>query len=81
VKVDLGLWRVDGEWLELADAERRHASVERMWSIPSPEILMHTTVERNVALQAAGHMQRALDDLRKVFGVEPTLPLDRRALA
>ena len=74
--VDLGLWRVDGEWLDLADAERRHASVERMWSIPSPEILLHTTVERNVAVQAAGHMQRALDDLRKVFGVEPTLPLD-----
>jgi poly(3-hydroxybutyrate) depolymerase len=75
-QVDLGLWRVDGEWLELADAERRHASVERMWSIPGPEIQLHTTVERNVAARAAGHMQRALDDLRKVFGVEPTLPLD-----
>jgi hypothetical protein len=75
-RVDLGQWRVDGEWLELSDAERRHASVERMWAIPGPEILLHTTVERRVAQAAMGHMQRALDDLRKVFGVEPTLPLE-----
>jgi hypothetical protein len=75
-RVDLGLWRVDGEWLALGDAERRHAGVERMWAVPGPEILLHTTLERRVALAAVPHMQRALDDLRKVFGVEPPLPLE-----
>ena len=73
---DAGLWRVQGEWLDLQAANRRHARIDSMWHIPGPEVLLHTTVDRAVALQAAFAMERAIDDLRRVFGAEPELPLE-----
>ena len=79
--VDLGLWRVDGAWLTLPEAERRRSRVERMWVVPGPEIVLHTTVPRRVTEAARPHAQRALDALRRVFGVEPALPLDVTLLA
>ncbi len=73
--LDIGLWRVDGEWLDLPSANQRHASIDSMWRIPTHEIELHTTCDRDVGLRAIEHMGRALDDLRRVFGVEPLLPL------
>ncbi len=74
-QVDAGLWLVDGEWLDLARADRRHATLDSMWRIPGPEILVHSTAERAVALRAMQAMERALIDLRRVFGTEPVLPI------
>ena len=74
-RVDEGLWWVDGEWLDLARANRRHASLDAMWRIPSAEVLLHSTADREVSLRAIREMGRALVDLRKVFGTEPALPL------
>lgn len=73
--LDVGLWRADGEWLDLPSANQRHASIDSMWRIPTHEIELHTTCDRDVGLRAIEHMGRALDDLRRVFGVEPMLPL------
>lgn len=73
--VDAGLWRVDGEWLELDEANRRHARLDHMWRIPTPDILLYTTVDRATAEAALIQMARAVGDLRRVFGVEPVLPL------
>ena len=73
--VELGLWRVDGEWLTLAEASKRHASIDSMWRIPSHEIELLTTCERDTAAKAIEVMGRALVDLERVFGVEPLLPL------
>jgi len=75
VLVDDGLWRVDGEWYDRAVANRRHARVDSMWCIPTPEVLVYATADREVALRAADVMARAIDDLQKVFGLEPQLPL------
>ncbi|MCA9002203.1 MAG: hypothetical protein KDB61_09780, partial [Planctomycetes bacterium] len=75
VKVDAGLWRVDGEWVSLAEANRRHAQIDHMWVIPGAEIWVHTSADRGVALTALQHMTRALWDMRRVLGVEPVLPL------
>jgi len=74
--VDAGLWLVGGDWLDLATADRRHAALDAMWLVPSREVLLHSTAERAVALRALEHMGRAVDDLNKVFGGEPALPLD-----
>lgn len=74
-RVDLGLWRVDGEWLELDSANRRRAAIDTMWRIPTREVLLQTTTDRDVAFRAIEHMGRAIDDLRRVFGAEPLLPL------
>ncbi len=73
--VDDGLWLVEGEWLDIEEANRRHSRIDRMWTIPTADILLHTTVEREVASRALEPMSRALKDLRKVFGSEPALPL------
>lgn len=72
---DDGLWRVEGEWLPLEQANRRHARIDSMWRIPGGEILLHATADRDVALRALAEMRRALEDLRRVYGVEPALPL------
>ncbi|HEX6886452.1 MAG TPA: hypothetical protein VF530_23955 [Planctomycetota bacterium] len=74
-RVDEGLWRSGDEWVDLAAANRRHATIESIWRIPRGEVLLHATTDREVALRAAEHMGRALVDLRKVFGGEPALPL------
>ncbi len=74
-RADEGLWWVDGEWLALPRAEDRHASVECMWRIPGAEVLLYSTADREVSLRARHEMERALVDLRRVFGAEPVLPL------
>ena len=76
LKVDAGLWLVDGEWLSLAEANRRHARMDHMWVIPGAEVWVHASTDRGVALLAQQHMTRALWDMRRVFGVEPVLPLE-----
>jgi len=73
--VDESRWHVDGEWLGLAMANRRHAGLDTMWRIPGAEVLLYSSADRDVALQAVTHMERAIDDLRRVFGAEPVLPL------
>lgn len=75
-RIDDGQWLVDGEWLEITEANRRHSRIDRMWTIPTAEILLHTTAEREVAHRAIEQMGRAIGDLRKVFGSEPALPLE-----
>jgi hypothetical protein len=69
--VQAGLWRVDGEWIDLKSANRRHAEIHSMWHIPAGQLLVHATADRAVALRAAAEMNRALADLRLVFGAEP----------
>jgi hypothetical protein len=74
--MDRGLWRVDGEWVSLERADRRRSSIESMWHIPDARVRLHTSVDRAVALLARSHMDRAIEDMRKVFGAQPQLPLD-----
>ncbi|MCP3915759.1 MAG: hypothetical protein GY711_09405 [bacterium] len=74
-RVDEGLWRVDGEWVELGEANRRHAKIDSMWRIPTADVLLYTTTDREVALRALEHMRRGIDDVWRVFGAEPVLPL------
>ncbi len=74
-RVDEGLWWVDGEWLDLKRANRRHASIDSLWRIPGAEVLLYSTADRDTCLRAVHEMGRALIDLRRVFGAEPVLPL------
>lgn len=69
-------WLVEGEWVDLATANLRHARLDSMWHVPSREVLVHSCADRAVVLRAQEHMARALEDLRKVFGAEPPLPLE-----
>jgi hypothetical protein len=72
---DEGLWRVDGEWLDLLSADRRHSRIDGMWVIPSAEVTLYSTVSRETSRQAMKEMRRAINDLNLVFGAEPPLPL------
>ncbi len=74
--VDNGLWRIDGEWVEESEANVRRSRIDSMWTIPRPEVVLHSTADRGVSLWAAREMGRAIQDLRRVFGAEPVLPLD-----
>ena len=75
VLADSGAWLVDGEWLDEEQANRRHSRPEAMWHIPGAEVVVLSTAQRAVALHAQTQMERALVDLRRVFGAEPVLPL------
>lgn len=75
-RIDQGLWRVDGEWVDLTVADRRRANIGSMWHIPGARVRLHATTDRAVALKARGHMELAIEDMRKVFGAAPALPLD-----
>jgi hypothetical protein len=74
-KVDLGLWKVQGEWVDAKTADRRRARIDDMWILPGFQVVLHTTVDRAVALRAQREMERACDDMRRVFGAEPRLPI------
>lgn len=74
-QLDRGLWRVDGEWIDARTADQRHARLDAMWRIPSADVLLYSTTSRATSLRALEHMSRAMDDLRKVFGAEPVLPI------
>ncbi len=73
--VDAGRWRVAGEWFDLETANRRHARLDSMWVLPSADVLLYTTTDRDVGLRAMDAMSRAFPDLNRIFGVEPLLPL------
>ncbi len=74
-RVDEGRWLVDGEWLDLAQANLRHARIDSMWRIPGPDVLLYSAADREVSLRAMAEMGRAIEDLNRVFGAEPMLPL------
>lgn len=74
-RVAEGLWRVDGEWLDLAGANRRRGAIPNRWRIPSRRLVVHSTASRAVALRAMSEMQRALLDLERVFGTAPKVPI------
>ncbi len=73
--LDRGLWQVDGEWMSLARADRRHARPDAMWVVPGPVVVVHSSADRGVALRAMQAMEAALPALQRVFGAEPVLPL------
>ena len=75
-RLERGLWLADGEWVELDSANRRHSKIRSMWRIPTREVVLHSTADRSVSLNAIEHMGRAIEDLNKVFGLEPRLPLE-----
>jgi poly(3-hydroxybutyrate) depolymerase len=74
-RADTGLWRVGGEWLPLAAANRRHAELAHAWRIPRWHAELWTTVDRAVAERALVAMEATLPALQRVFGSEPELPL------
>lgn len=74
--VDDGLWLVDGEWVDLPTAEQQRARIDGHLRIPTAEVLLHSTTGRATSRLAHWHMSRAMNDLRKVFGAEPPLPLE-----
>ena len=75
-KADDGLWKVGAEWLNLWDANQRHASIGNMWTIPSDEVLLYSTADRATSLRAIEQVSLAITDMRKVFGAQPALPLN-----
>jgi hypothetical protein len=75
-RTDEGLWLVGREWVDLETANRRRGAIDSMWRIPTRAVVVSATADRDVALRAAEHMGRAVEDLVKVFGAEPPLPLE-----
>ncbi|MFT4541475.1 MAG: poly(3-hydroxybutyrate) depolymerase [Planctomycetota bacterium] len=75
-EVDRGLWRVDGEWYDLASANLAHSQLDSMWVIPDAEVRLHASLDREICTWALSEMSHAMHDLRRVFGAEPQLPLD-----
>jgi hypothetical protein len=72
---DAGLWRVQGDWLALTEANRRRSELAHAWRIPAWHVELTATVDREVALRAIAVMEDTLPALHHVFGVEPALPL------
>lgn len=73
---EAGRWRVDGEWLSLEEADGRRSRLASPWLIPGARVRLMATTDRATALEAREHMERAIEDLRAVFGADPVLPLD-----
>lgn len=75
-RVDDGLYLVEGEWLTLERANRRRARIDTAWVLPSPHVRLLTTTDRHTGEWAIREMAGAVEDLVRVFGLQPQLPLD-----
>ncbi len=73
--MDVGLWKVDGEWIDLDTANQRRSRIDAMWRIPDADVLLSSTTDMATGQAALLQMRRAIADLRKVFGAQPLLPL------
>lgn len=69
-----GLWKCGDQWLELAEANRYHARIGQWWKLSSHYFTVYTTLDREVALEAATVLDRTFDDLVRVFGRAPEDP-------
>ena len=75
-RVDDGLYLVEGEWLTLERANRRRARIDAAWLLPAPHVRLLTTADRRTGEWAIREMAHSAEDLVRVFGLQPQLPLD-----
>jgi hypothetical protein len=71
-----GLFPIDGDWCDLALANRRHTRLDNPWIIPTAFAKIHATTDRSTAIAALVNMAAAIPDLERALGVVPPLPLD-----
>ncbi|MFT5733349.1 MAG: hypothetical protein ACJA2W_002126 [Planctomycetota bacterium] len=71
-----GQFPIDGEWCDLAQANRRHTRLDSPWVIPTAFATIYATTDRSTAIAALVNMARTIPDLERALGLVPPLPLD-----
>jgi hypothetical protein len=69
--IEQGLWKCGDAWLSLEHANRYHAKPGRWWMLPGESFRLYSTLEREVALEAAEVLARTVDDLIRAYGRAP----------
>jgi len=69
--MEKGLWKCGEEWKSLEEANEYHSELGRWWVIPSEYYVVYTTCDRDTALKAIDHMERAYRDLNRALGGAP----------
>ncbi len=72
--IEKGLWKCGEEWLTLDKANEYHSKPSKWWIIPGDYVVLYTTCDRDVAMKAMDHMERAQRDIARVIGVAATQP-------
>lgn len=75
LRVAEGLHPANGHWLPLEDANDHHSIVHRWWKIPSGRYVAFSTCSRATTLRALEWMRYTHNDLVRLFGTEPQLPM------
>lgn len=75
-ELEKGMWKCGDQWLGIEEANKYHADLSRWWRIPGPHFTLYTTCDRDVAIdKVKKHMEFAWEDLAKVYGQEPKVPV------
>lgn len=74
--IEKGLWKCGESWKNLEEANAYHSEMGNWWIIPSDYFTLYTTCDRDVALQAIDHMERAHRDLNRAIGGSPEGPVN-----
>ena len=74
--VEKGLWKCGEKWLTLEKANEYHQDIGKWWIIPTDHFIVYTTCDRDVAMKAIDHMDRAYRDVAKVLGSTPEEPVN-----
>lgn len=69
--LDKGLWKCGEEWKTLAEANEYHSKLGQWWVIPTDYFTLYTTLDREAAMEAVDHMDRAYRDLNRLLGGSP----------
>lgn len=69
--IDKGLWKCGEEWKTLAEANEYHSRLGQWWVIPTDYFVLHTTLDRDAAMEVVDHMDRAYRDLNRLLGGSP----------
>ena len=70
-KLDQGLWKCGDSWKTLEEANEYHSRLGQWWVIPTDYFVLYTTLDREVAMEAVDHMDRAYRDLNRMLGGSP----------
>lgn len=73
--IDKGLWKCGDKWLSLEEANKFHSEPGEWWRIPTDHYRLYTTCDRALAMDKIKvQLDRAWDDLQKIYQVEPPTP-------
>ncbi|MFN0206228.1 MAG: hypothetical protein ACKVS6_07925 [Planctomycetota bacterium] len=69
--IEKGMFKINGSWVTLEQADTYHANEETPWIIPTRHFAITSNVTRKQILQLSEFAEKTYTGMKEMFGVEP----------